>query len=118
MNKGKIVELVIRRNSLSISELSRRLHVSRRSIYNWFEQSELNLDVICKIGEVLDHDFSLDFPDLFNTKESKLFDARNFLGTQEETQQNSVSYWRNKYINLLERHNEMLSDHSSVSKFI
>ncbi len=116
MNKGEIVELVIRRNNLSISELSRRLHVSRRSIYNWFEQSDLSLDVICKIGEVLNHDFSLDFPDLFNMNKLKFLDNLN-QDFQEEINQNSVNYWRNKYISLLEKHNEILSEHSETSTF-
>lgn len=116
MNKGEIVELVIRRNNLSISELSRRLHVSRRSVYNWFDQTDLSLDVICKIGEVLDYDFSPDFPDLFNRKKLKSIDMHP--EQQEETQQNSVNYWRNKYINLLEKHNEILSDHSTVSPYM
>ena len=116
MNKGEIVELVIRRNNLSISELSRRLHVSRRSVYNWFDQTDLSLDVICKIGEVLDYDFSLEFPDLFNRRKLKSIDMTHEL--QEETQQNSVNYWRNKYISLLEKHNEILSDHSPASPYM
>lgn len=103
MNKGEIVELVIRRNNLSISELSRRLHVSRRSVYNWFEQKDLSLDIICKIGDVLDYDFSADFPDLFTTRKSRIISRMDneIIGDQ---QLNSANYWRNKYINLLEKH--------------
>ncbi len=103
MNNGEIVELVIRRNNISISELSRRLHVSRRSIYNWFTQKNLSFDIICKIGEVLDYDFSRDFPEKFN--------GRNTTGMREiltdlelDNYQNSAHYWRTKYINLLEKY--------------
>ena len=67
MQKGEILERVIRRNHISISELSRKLNVSRRSIYNWFTQERLSRDVIYKIGTVLNHDFSAEFPDLFNS---------------------------------------------------
>lgn len=117
MNKGEIVERVIRRNNLSISELSRRLRVSRRSIYNWFGQADLSLDVICKIGEILDYDFSADFPDLSIRKKNRLFDG-NHLESQDETQQYSASYWRDKYINLLEKHNQILSEHSVTSRYV
>ena len=106
MNKGEIVELVIRRNNLSISELSRRLHVSRRSVYNWFEQKDLSIDIICKVGDVLDYDFSSDFPDLFTRRKSRIISQMDQDFTLEP-QQNSVNYWRNKYINLLEKHMEM-----------
>lgn len=117
MNRGEIVELVIRRNNLSISELSRRLHVSRRSIYNWFEQADLSFDVIFKIGEVLDYDFSVDFPEVFNKRQVKLFEKTNY-EIQEENDLKSVNYWKNKYISLLEKHNEILSDHSPVAQFV
>lgn len=106
MNKGEIVELVIRRNNLSISELSRRLHVSRRSVYNWFEQKDLSIDIICKVGDALDYDFSSDFPDLFTRKKSRIISKMDQDFTFEP-QQNSVNYWRDKYINLLEKHMQM-----------
>lgn len=113
MNKGEIVELVIRRNNLSISELSRRLHVSRRSVYNWFEQKDLSIDIICKVGDVLDYDFTSDFPDMFTKKKSRIVSQMDH-SFNLEPQQNSVNYWRDKYISLLEKHMQM-SDHSVAS---
>ncbi|TKB97610.1 helix-turn-helix domain-containing protein [Pedobacter cryophilus] len=117
MNNGEIVELVIRRNNLSISELSRRLHVSRRSIYNWFTQPNLSFDIICKIGDTLGYDFSSDFPDLFNGRESRMI---KYITTDRnlEEAQNSASYWRSKYINLLEKHNEILSYNPMASQYV
>jgi hypothetical protein len=106
MNNGEIVEHVIRRNNISISELSRRLRVSRRSIYNWFTQKNLSFDIILQIGEVLDYDFSSDFPDKLIGRRSN-----SVQGYQPDIHindsQNSANYWRNKYINLLEKYNEV-----------
>ncbi|ADY51409.1 hypothetical protein Pedsa_0837 [Pseudopedobacter saltans DSM 12145] len=109
MHNGEIVELVIRRHGLSITEVSRRLQVSRRSIYNWFTQQNLALNVICRIGEVLDYDFSIDMPDLFNATDSQVNVARSHFKQAIGDYQNSASYWRNKYISLLEKHNDMLN---------
>jgi predicted transcriptional regulator len=106
MNNGEIVEHVIRRNNISISELSRRLRVSRRSIYNWFTQKNLSFDIILQIGEVLDYDFSSDFPDKLNGRKSN--SSQIYPGDiQMHDIQNSANYWRNMYINLLEKYNEV-----------
>lgn len=109
MNNGEIVEHVIRRNNISISELSRRLHVSRRSIYNWFTQKNLSYDTIREIGEALDYDFSTDFPDKFNNgrKNPSMNGYQTDLNFDDY--QNSANYWRNKYINLLEKYNGVSS---------
>lgn len=109
MHNGEIVELVIRRHGLSITEVSRRLQVSRRSIYNWFTQQHLALNIICRIGEVLDYDFSVDMPELFNGGDNQGSISRSHLKQTMGDYQNSASYWRNKYINLLEKHNDVLN---------
>lgn len=107
MQNGEIVELVIRRNHISISELSRKLNVSRRSIYNWFTQESLSREIIYKIGEVLNHDFSAEFPDMFD--KATLINTRNGSHSIDAANEfESVTYWRNKYINLLEKHNDFL----------
>lgn len=115
--RGEIVELTIRRNNISISELSRKLNVSRRSIYNWFTQKSLSIDIICKIGEVIKHDFSKDFPEIFN-QSMDLPDSRDIKSYTAADDYESVNYWRNKYINLLEKHNDFLSHHNPMATLI
>lgn len=109
-NAGQIVERVVRRNKVSISELARRMQVNRRSVYNWFDQKTLKVDIICKIGHVLNYDFSIDFPDFFGDRGissmEKVVDSAN---ENDYNQPNSVHYWMVKYISLLEKYNELLS---------
>jgi hypothetical protein len=109
-NAGQIIERVVRRNKVSISELARRLQVNRRSVYNWFDQKTLKIDIICKIGHVLNHDFSVDFPDAFGERGFGVME--NLIGTGNDSEHmlpNSVHYWMVKYITLLEKYNELLS---------
>lgn len=110
LNAGQIVERVVRRNKVSISELARRMQVNRRSVYNWFDQKALKIDIICKIGHVLNHDFSIDFPEAFGergfTVMEKLVDG---IDENEHKHPNSVHYWMVKYISLLEKYNALLS---------
>ncbi|WP_207425868.1 helix-turn-helix transcriptional regulator [Pedobacter sp. SYSU D00535] len=113
MNTGEIVELVIRRDNVSISELSRKLRVSRRSIYNWFNRQHLSKDVICKIGDVLGHDFSAELPEVFNNNNSEHNVSYPDLDEADVSDKpDSAQYWRTKYIKLLEKHNDYLSRRS------
>lgn len=105
---GQIIERVIRRNGHSISELARLANVNRRSVYNWFNQKSLKPEIIFRIGCVINYDFSVDFPDLFSKddfiKQSIPFTAIATTGTDLV----DADYWKNKYIDLLERYNRML----------
>ena len=110
LNAGQIVERVVRRNKVSISELARRLQVNRRSVYNWFDQKTLKIDIICKIGHVLNHDFSVDFPEAFGERGfAAMENLIESVSDSEHKHPNSVHYWMVKYISLLEKYNELLS---------
>ncbi|WP_316811947.1 helix-turn-helix transcriptional regulator [Pedobacter heparinus] len=112
LNVGRVIEHIVREDHVGISELSRKLHVSRRTIYNWFNQKTLSYEIIYKIGKAIKHDFSKEFPDDFiaANQESK---ANAVLFTdgddhEDDAYTNSVNYWMNKYISLLEKYNELL----------
>lgn len=109
LHHGSIIELAVRRKSVSISEISRRMHVNRRSIYNWFQQSSLRIELICEIGYIIGYDFSQDFPDEFDSNgfailENLVHNSKR--GAEEST--NSAHFWMTKYITLLERYNDLL----------
>lgn len=116
---GNVLEQVLRMERIGISELSRKLKVSRRTIYNWFEQENLDLQIILEVGDIIGHDFTVELP------ESLARNNRHFLGAEDtspgkntELDNNSVYFWMNKYISLLEKYNELLnliSENSSSS---
>jgi len=105
---GQIVEYIVRRNGYSITDLAAALNVNRRSIYNYFQNKYLKYDVIYKIGLIVRHDFSKEFPDLFTSEQ---FDIKNKqsqkAGPVNEEDGNDV-YWQDKYIQLLELYNDEL----------
>jgi transcriptional regulator with XRE-family HTH domain len=108
-NCGQIVEKVVKMDRMSISEISRKLNVSRRTLYNWFETKNLSFDIIEKIGLVIDHDFSEEFPETFPLNKS--LKNGNLDMTNLQTKENlsdPIYYWMDKYIKLLERFNEVL----------
>jgi hypothetical protein len=109
LHQGEIVELAIRRNSINISEISRRMNVNRRSIYNWFRRDSLKIETICEIGYIINYDFSQDFPNEFAKDGFAI--VERFMNEKNGITDpvNSVHFWMNKYITLLEIHNDMLS---------
>ncbi|MDB5029393.1 helix-turn-helix domain-containing protein [Mucilaginibacter sp.] len=110
LHQGRILERVVRCDRMGISEIARRLHVSRRTLYNWFETKELGLDIICKIGFIIGHDFARDFPEEF-AKKTNLFSGEVMADLLEpgDKPKDPIYYWMDRYIKLLEKFNELLS---------
>ncbi|EDM38351.1 hypothetical protein PBAL39_02012 [Pedobacter sp. BAL39] len=104
INAGEIVEHAVRRQHVNISELSRRMNVNRRTLYNWFQQKKLHLDVIIAIGQVINYDFSKEFKDEFQNSgfNASLPDFDKPSDVTPAALQDSKYYWMEKYITLLE----------------
>ena len=117
LNYGQVVERAVRRKSMGISEIARKLGVSRRTLYNWFDMKELSPDIVSKIGFVIGYDFARDFPEGF-FKGTKAFvtevsaGASGFPGVSPK---DPVYYWMNRYIKLLENFNEKLNQQRIIN---
>jgi predicted transcriptional regulator len=107
---GNVLEQVVRMERIGISELSRKLKVSRRTIYNWFEQENLNLQIILKVGDIIGHDFTAELPETLIRNHRHLLNAEDTsLVRTVDVDNNSVYFWMNKYVSLLEKYNDLLS---------
>jgi transcriptional regulator with XRE-family HTH domain len=107
---GQILERAIRRNGNSISDVARLMNINRRSVYNWFNQSQLKAEIFYKIGRVINYDFSVDLPHLFTPED---FVKNQGLAVNKEgelTQEPNENNWQEKYIDLLEKYNALLSE--------
>lgn len=115
LHMGEILEHVVRRDRMGISELARRLNVSRRTMYNWFEMDRLSIEIIRRIGLVIGHDFSAEFPEEF-AKKSDYVDGESFTDIQNslDPPPTAVYYWMDRYIKLLEKFNTVLSHDSKL----
>jgi len=107
LKQGEILERLVRRDRMGISELSRKLHVSRRTIYNWFGQDRIGHEVIWQVGKLLGQDLSSSFPEAF-PKYSEPTRQPAEASKQIGSDSNSVYFWMNKYIHLLEKYNDLL----------
>ena len=100
-HKGKILEKAVRESGMPLTKLSKKMAKSRRWMYNAFENENLSIDYILEIGKIIHYDFSEDIKDLKKFKES----AEHF-GINSNSEDSE--YWKNKYLNLLEKYNLLL----------
>jgi lambda repressor-like predicted transcriptional regulator len=106
-HNGAIVEKVIRRNGHSLTDIAKLTGVNRRSIYNWFLQPRLKPEIIIKIGLAIKHDFSVEFPRQFVSDDFK--EQSKALPALKQISHGDPNIWKEKYIDLMERYNLLLS---------
>lgn len=107
---GQIVEYLVRKNGYSITDLATELDVNRRSIYNYFQNQFLKSDIILKIGRIIRHDFSKEFPEIFTPEDFTRSYKQNTLVVKAGSPADDIpeEIWKDKYLNLLESYNEAL----------
>ena len=108
LHYGQIIERTIRRKGYSISEVARFVKVNRRSVYYWFDQQYLKKDIIYQIGLCLKHDFSVEFPHLFKSEDFEQNRAEKKSPAELAGEQQMQDYWKNKYLEVLEKYNDLL----------
>ena len=107
VHKGEIIKEAINESGLTVTQVAKSLHISRKTLYNIFDRIDVDNDTIIKIGSIIHFDFSTKFPKL--KKPNKTEDpqeeyyARNIEQLKEE-----VDLWKGKYITLLEEYNKLL----------
>lgn len=102
-HKGEIVEKAVRQSGMPLTKLVKRLGKSRKWIYNAFENPHLSIDYILEIGSIIHYDFSTEIKEL----------NQNFNLNDSSDGSNSVEFWKNKYLRLLEEYKVLLE---SISK--
>ena len=100
-HKGQILEKAVRESGIPLTKITKRINKSRRWIYNAFENPNLSIDYITEIGEIIHYDFSDALIELKKFNSSSLKKA----GLLNEEY---PEYWKNKYLDLLEKYNEIL----------
>lgn len=111
LNYGSILEKAVRKDCMGISEIARKLQVSRRTLYNWFESENIDLEIFYKVGLITGYDFSKEIPGF---EEGKKHFAINFTKelSASDGHANTVFYWMERYIHLLEKYNSILREHN------
>lgn len=102
MHCGALVFEKIKETGFSVTMVSQKIGVSRRTMYNYFQTDDLSLEIIARIGNAIHYDFSLVLPEIVGVSES--FPE---FRTQKELA-NEIEHWKNKYLGLMEDYCELL----------
>ena len=96
---GKQLEDAVRASEWSITALAQKLNLSRKTIYNYFENPDLE-DYIVKRFEHVLH--------VYITNDNQ---ENGTVGESNDIKYNaegSAQYWKDKYLDLLERYTKIL----------
>lgn len=107
-HKGEIIEKAVRESGFSITRLAERMGKSRRWVYQIFESQVVPVDYILSIGKIIHHDFTEEIEEL---KTYKVDVARQIINEPQQTflsDRDEAEYWKNKYLIVLEKYNELL----------
>lgn len=116
-HRGKILEGIVRKycdqNGFSITALSKKIDQNPSSTYRQFEKEDLPFYIIQKFGKAMGHDFRVEFPEMEDDMgyavpgtaeiDSKIYEPITLL---QAIQQRDT--WKNKYLELMEKHNALL----------
>lgn len=94
-HRGEIIKHAVYQSGYSITQLSKQLGKSRRWLYLLFENKNVSLDIVIKIGNIIHHDFS-----------DEIYELKS--GFFNSNIDENIEYWKNKYLRLLEEYNELL----------
>jgi transcriptional regulator with XRE-family HTH domain len=97
-HRGEIIKEAVYKSGFPITELAKRMGKSRRWVYLLFENPIVSIDTLLQIGTIIHYDFSEEI----ETLKPHVLNDTSINYNKEET------YWKNKYLKLLEEYNELL----------
>ncbi|NRA10797.1 MAG: hypothetical protein HRT57_02435 [Crocinitomicaceae bacterium] len=108
-HKGEIIEKAVRESGHSITKLAQKMGKSRRWVYQIFDSAIVPIDYIMDIGTIIHHDFTGDIKGIKlypGGSTAPKFEDSSFSGKNNPDE---VELWREKYVMLLEKYNDLLS---------
>lgn len=78
-------------------------------MYHVFENSNVPLDIILQIGEIIHYDFSDEIKELKKYKSGHPKQEFKESESAYNKSKEEIEYWKNKYLELLEEYNQLLS---------
>ena len=104
VHMGELVEKVIKKTGANVTELASAMGVSRRTIYNWYKEEVISVSILNKLSREIGYDFTA----AENVISPAVIESEEQLENKEINQDDK--YWQSRYIELLERYSELLSD--------
>jgi len=108
-HRGEVLKSAVAKNSLKVTQLTKRMGISRGTYYNHIEDPDLSYELLERYGKILKYDFTSDFPEMqkYAFEES----AENYgPPTTFEDAMKQLLYFKEKYYILLEKYNQLIEE--------
>jgi transcriptional regulator with XRE-family HTH domain len=76
-HRGEFVSNIVRQSGMSITEVAKRVGITRTQLYNWFKRDDLDWQPIYRIGLIVKYDFSINYPEIKPYKAGILIDKND-----------------------------------------
>jgi len=114
-NYGALLERSVRKSGFGISELARRLNVSRPTVYQWFRKQNLEALTIVKIENTIGVNSVMALEEIYGFSVQSL-EPELDISASPIAEDMEVRYWVERYIGLLEKYNRMLMNEKIQKK--
>jgi hypothetical protein len=107
IHRGALLEAAVKISPLSISELTKRMGISRSTFYNHKADPSLPIEWLIRYGRILKHDFSHEVAEV---EQFSVSDPDNQYEPPKTFEEALIQrdYWRDKYYQLLEKFNKFI----------
>lgn len=102
-HRGEIIRKAVYNSGYTITDIAKGIGKSRKWMYLMFENSNVSLDIVLKIGKIIHYDFSEDIKEF-----STFLRTSTLTQTLYSKEESSANYWKDKYLQLLEEYNALL----------
>ncbi len=110
-HRGEIVEKAIRLSGIGITDVAKEIGYSRTHMYVFFDDPDLGVDIIIKIGKAIKHDFRKEFPELFMTNPTDVVNEPSveYMSNSLTDCLKEKNEWKTKYYAVLEEVSQLKS---------
>lgn len=107
VHRGEILLNAVQETHTAKKDLANYLSITRGTLYNYFNKSDIALDIIIQAGKFMNYDFSTLIPELKEYQKTLLKDPEVVYETKLSKVERERDEWKDKYIRALEELNEL-----------
>ncbi|SIT13503.1 hypothetical protein [Belliella pelovolcani] len=117
IHRGKILKSIVKAHAKTGSKIASDAGYKDGTIYKHFQKQDLPFEIIMKYGIAMNHDVSIEFPEIINEPSYPNF--KNKLNSLNSIKSDNIeNEWKEKYHTLLEKHHEILLTNISLKERI
>ncbi len=107
LHRGQLLEDAVKASRLKKEEVAAKAGYQRTSYYKHIREPDLPYHILTAYGKAIKHDFTEFLPDMPKYMIEEADSQYNQPATLEDARR-QIDYWKTKYIDLLERFNQIV----------